>query len=174
EKAAGEVLEMINHSHKALVGIINQIRQLSQSLVPPSLGDLGLIESIQELCDSIKRAHTFGINFFSRHFSEEQLPENLKLMLFRIIQEQVNNIVRHAEAKSVQIKLQSDAEYIILTVSDDGKGFDRANYIKGLGFSNVSNRASLFNGKVEIESSPGNGCKLSVIIPLENGTADMN
>jgi|CXWL01.1.fsa_nt_gi PAS domain S-box-containing protein len=167
EKASGEVLEMINHSHKTLAAIIYEIRQLSQSLVPPALGDIGLIESIQDLCDSLKRTHKFNIDFYSRYFTEKQLPENLKLMLFRITQEQVNNIVRHAQANFVQIKLQSDAEYIMLSIIDDGKGFDPAHYKKGQGFSNISNRASLFKGKMEVEASPGKGCALSVIIPLE-------
>ena len=89
-------------------------------------------------------------------------------MLFRIIQEQVNNIVRHAQAGAIQIKLQSDAEYIILTITDDGIGFDPANYKKGLGISSITNRAGLFNGKVEIDTAPGKGCSLSVIIPIEN------
>ncbi len=172
EKASGEVLDMINNSHKTLVGIINEIRLLSQSLVPPTLGDLGLVESVQELCDSLKKAHKFTLDFFFRYFSEEQLPDNLKLMLFRIIQEQVNNIVRHAQASAIQIKLQSDAEYIIITIADDGKGFDPANYIKGLGFKNIANRAGLFNGKVEIDAAPGKGCLLSVIIPLETSIKD--
>ena len=167
EKASGDVLEMITHSHKTLANVINQIRLLSQSLVPPTLGDLGLIESINELCDSLKRAHKFNIDFYFRYFSEEFLPENLKLMIFRIIQEQISNIVRHAQASSIQIKLQSDAEYLILSIADDGKGFDPADFKKGLGFSNIANRAGLFNGKVEIEAAPGNGCVLTVIIPIE-------
>ncbi|MEQ1678911.1 MAG: ATP-binding protein, partial [Chitinophagaceae bacterium] len=90
-----------------------------------------------------------------------------KLMIFRIIQEQVNNIVRHAEASLIQIKLESDAESIILGITDNGKGFDPAHTKKGQGFSNISNRAALFNASVEIDSTPGNGCRLSVIIPVE-------
>jgi signal transduction histidine kinase len=167
EKASGEVLEMIHLSHQNLAAIIKEIRQLSQSLVPPTLGDLGLIESVYDLCDSLKRAHRFQIEFQHRHFNEEELPGNLKLMLFRIIQEQVNNIVKHAGATAIQIRLQSDAEYIILSIVDDGKGFDTHNYPKGLGFSNITNRAGLFNGKVEIDAAPGQGCTLSVIIPQE-------
>lgn len=166
EKANGEVLEMINHSHKTLVGIINEIRQLSQSLVPPTLGDLGLIESIQELADSLRRVHTFVIEFYYKYFNEDNLPDNMKLMLFRITQEQVNNIVKHSGAGIIRIKLQSDAENIILTITDDGKGFDPILSKRGMGFNNIINRSSLFNGKVEIESRPGAGCTLHVIIPL--------
>ena len=99
DKASDEVQEMIMLAHKNLSDIINELRLLSQSLVPPTLGDLGMIESIQDLCDSLRRAHTFQIEFDSRHFNEEVMPENLKLMLFRIIQEQMNNIIRHAHAE---------------------------------------------------------------------------
>lgn len=166
EKASGETLEMINLSHKSLTAMINEIRVLSQSLVPPTLGDLGLVESVQELCDSLRRAHKFNIDFYYRHFSEEELPGNLRLMLFRIVQEQINNIIRHANANNVQIKLQTDAEYLILTIADDGNGFDLHTNKKGLGLSNIVNRADLFNGKVEIDSAPGKGCLITVVIPL--------
>jgi two-component system sensor histidine kinase UhpB len=91
------------------------------------------------------------------------------LMLFRITQEQVNNIIRHSEASIIQIKLESDAEYINLTIDDNGKGFDPANFKKGLGITNIMNRASLFNGIIEIEAAKGKGCRLSVNIPLKSG-----
>jgi PAS domain S-box-containing protein len=166
EKATGELQEIITHSHKNLVSIINEIRQLSQSLVPPTLGDIGFIESIQDLCDSLRRVHTLKIDFYYRHFNEQKLPDNLKLMLFRITQEQINNILRHADARLIQIKLQSDAEHIMLSIVDDGKGFNLATTKKGQGFNNITNRAALFNGKAEIEAAPGKGCSLTVIIPV--------
>src|SRR5262249_36145079 len=145
EKADGDVLEMIHLAHNTLADIIYEIRQLSQALVPPTLGDLGLVDSIQELSDSVNRAHTLHVEFYARYFSEDNLPGNLKLMLYRIAQEQVSNIVRHAHAQNLQIKLQSDAEYIFLNISDDGIGFDPTHYKKGMGFSNISTRAGLFN-----------------------------
>jgi len=166
EKAQGEVLEMINLSHKSLTAIVNEIRHLSQSLVPTTLGDLGLVESVQELTDTLKRGYPFSIEFLHGFFDESRLNENLKLMLFRIIQEQVSNIIRHAGASTIRIKLQSDAEYVILSIADNGVGFNRNNYKKGLGFNNISSRAALFNGKVEIDAAPGYGCALSVVIPL--------
>lgn len=166
DKASGEIKEMIEYSHKNLVSIIQEIRQLSQSLVPPTLGDIGLIESIQDLCDALKRVHTFTVEFYHHHFNEQQVPENIKLTLFRIIQEQINNIVRHSEADKMQIWLQTDAEYISLTVYDNGKGFNPASAKKGQGFKNITNRAALFNGIAEIEAMPGKGCKVNIIIPV--------
>lgn len=173
EKADGEVKEMINLSHKTLSDIVKEIRKLSQSLVPLTLGDIGLVESIQGLCDSIIQAHTIEIELHSRHFEESVLTDNLKLMLFRIFQEQLNNILRHSEASHMHITFESDAEYVLLMINDDGKGFDTTTHKKGRGLSNISSRANLMNGKMDIKSSPGNGCTLSILIPIldvEKGT----
>lgn len=166
EKASGEILEMITYAHNNLTDIINEIRQLSQSLVPSTLGDLGLIESIQDLCGPLIRTHAFNIEFHHRHFNENELPGNMKLMLFRVIQEQINNIVRHAYASQIVIRLLTDAEQIILSISDNGKGFDLINNKKGLGLTNINNRASLFDGKAVIDTEPGKGCTITVTIPV--------
>ncbi len=172
EKATGEVLEMISLAHKNLAAIVDEIRLLSQSLVPPTLGDLGLVESIQDLCDSLRRTHSYRIEFRHRQFSGEELPGNIKLMIFRIIQEQVSNIIRHAQARTIRIRLQSDAENIVFSVADDGQGFDPQRYKKGMGLSNISNRASLFGGRVEINAAPGQGCAVTVTIPLTGNTGE--
>ncbi len=166
EKAGGEVKEMISLAHKNLSDIVNEIRRLSQSLVPPTLGDIGLTESIQDLCDSLQRSHSYHIEFTHRHFSEEDMPENMKLMIFRIIQEQISNIIRHAKAKHIKISLQSNEKEIVFSIADDGQGFDTQRYKKGMGFSNIINRASLFQGKMDLESKPGAGCTVTVRVPF--------
>ena len=166
EKATGQVREMISLAHKNLATIVIEIRRLSQSLVPPTLGDLGLVESIEDLCDSLRRTHSYRIEFRHRQFSGDELPDNFKLMIFRIIQELVSNIIRHAQARTIRVRLQSDAENIIFSVADDGQGFDLQRYKKGMGLSNISNRAGLFGGSVEINAAPGQGCTVTVTIPL--------
>jgi len=170
EKANGEVLQMINLAHKNMAGIINEIRQLSQSLVPPTLGDLGLAESIQDLCDGLRRSHKFKIKFTRSHFEEEEIPGNLKLSLFRIIQEKISNIIRHSGATQISINLQTDAESIFLTMIDNGQGFDPQTAREGLGLSNIRTRVALFNGKMELKTSPGEGCVLHVTIPYHRET----
>jgi PAS domain S-box-containing protein len=174
EKADGEVQEMITRAHINLSEIINKIRVLSQSLVPPTLGDLGLLESVQDVCDALRMTEAFQVEFQHRHFNENELPDNMKLMLFRIIQEQINNIVRHAYAKRVVVKLQADAEHIFLSISDDGVGFDAEKHKKGLGLTGISNRASLFNAKTHIDTAPGKGCSLSVIVPFSKHTDEIH
>lgn len=166
EKSTGDVLDLLNMANKNLGNIVGEIRKLSQSLVPPTLGDIGLIESVQDLCDSLKRTHSFRVDFFHRHFSESGMPDNMKLMIFRIIQEQVSNIIRHARANSITIKLQSDAEFIVFSIEDNGQGFDPQHHKKGMGLKNIANRVALFDGRVDIESSPGKGCSVTVSIPV--------
>lgn len=160
------VKEMIYHAHRELSDIINEIRKLSQSLVPPTLGDIGLVESIEDICTSLKRTHTFTIDFNHTYFSETGMPDNMKLMLFRIIQEQINNIIRHAGANAVGISLGLRQGVIELIISDNGKGFDKTTVgKKGLGLNSIINRAGLFDGKVDINTVPGRGCTIRVTIP---------
>jgi signal transduction histidine kinase len=98
----------------------------------------------------------------------------MKLMLFRIIQEQVNNIVRHAHASQVVVKLQADAEQIILTISDNGVGFDLDHHKKGLGLTGIVNRAVLFNAKTSFDTAPGKGCTLMVVVPFAKINPDLH
>jgi signal transduction histidine kinase len=93
-------------------------------------------------------------------------------MLFRIIQEQVNNVLKHASAKNLVIELIADSEghAVDLTISDDGKGFelDKVRSKKGVGLSNIASRAQLFNGSVHIVTALGEGCKLKINVPISN------
>src|SRR5262249_38536641 len=137
EKAEGDMLTMINQAHKGLLDMINEIRRLSQSLIPPSLSDIGLVESIQDLCTPLKNTHAYNIEFQHHHFREAALPDNMKLMLFRIIQEQINNIIRHANARSITIRLETSDGRVRLCIADDGKGFDLKSVKRGLGSDNI-------------------------------------
>jgi signal transduction histidine kinase len=87
-------------------------------------------------------------------------------MLFRIVQEQINNIIRYANATTILIRFITDRDQVMLVISDNGKGFDPLTTKKGLGLNNIINRAELFNGKVEIKSGPEQGCSIIVIVPI--------
>lgn len=169
--AEGETSEMVNMALKGVSDVINEVRAMSRSLVPYTLKDLGLIESINELSDSLMRARTLNIELEHIGFSEDCLPENQKLSLFRIVQEQLNNIVKHAAAQNVWMKLcEKDGEFI-LEIKDDGKGFSSMHGKKGIGILNIKNRAELFNGKAELFSKPGCGCLLVVSFPVSSSPA---
>ncbi len=167
DKVEGPLFDMINQAHKGLMYISHEIRRLSQSLAPPELRDIGLVESIRDLCDLLKNLHAFSIKFEHHAFNEDKIPDAMKLMLFRILQEQVNNIIRHANASNIIVTLEADASDLKLFIADDGKGYDPQLIKKGLGLTNIINRVELFDGTAEVITSPGNGCFLQVRVPLK-------
>ena len=164
--ASDSGIEMINMALKGVMDVINETRSMSRSLVPHTLKDLGLVDSVAELIESFGRAQLVPIDFEHEDFDEDDLPENQKLTLFRIVQEQLNNIIKHAEAKEIFIQLKNTIQSVVLEIKDDGKGFDQQKLRKGLGFANIRNRAELFGGKMEIYSKPGKGCLLKVSMPV--------
>ncbi|MDB5197585.1 MAG: domain S-box protein [Flaviaesturariibacter sp.] len=157
--------EMIALAVRNVSDVINEVRSLSRSLVPSTLGDLGLIESIKDLSSMINRVQRIQVSFFSAFFNEEKVQENHKLMLYRIVQEQLNNIVKHAEASVVIVHLQNDGGELVLEITDDGKGFDEKTVKRGLGLTNMRNRAETLGGSFEIVSAPGEGCTVRVSVP---------
>ena len=165
-----ERINLIKRSTENIFNAINEIRNISRSLVPGSIGDLGIIDSIKDLVESIRATKKLHVEFYYEGHVDKLLDEKQKLMLFRIIQEQVNNVLKHAEAKNIVIEFFVDDDAIDLTISDDGCGFELHNISnkKGVGLYNIKSRTELFNGKVNIVTSPGNGCKLNINVPISN------
>ena len=90
----------------------------------------------------------------------------MQLTIYRIVQEQLNNIVKYAKASHVHVSLLQEDNILNLTVSDNGVGFDPGTAAKGLGLRNIRNRAEAYKGTVTIQSSPGAGCRLQAKFPL--------
>jgi len=156
--------DLLAKSRKNISMAIEEIRKLSRELITPSLNDLGLVQSIKELIRSIQMVGKMKIRFIITGVDEHSLLPEQKINIYRIIQEQLNNILKHAQASSVTLELNKMQEQIRLRVTDDGRGFDTRIRRKGVGLSNIMSRAELYNGKVEIDSSPGKGCRLEVIL----------
>jgi PAS domain S-box-containing protein len=163
-----ERMNLIKRSYDNIYDAINEIRNISRSLVPPSIGDLGLIESIQDLVENIRATKKLYIEFCYEGDIDQLLGQKQKLMLFRIIQEQVNNVLKHANARNIIIELMIDGSMINLAVSDDGKGFDyqEMKNNKGVGLQNIASRTELFNGQINIVTAPDKGCKLNIHVPI--------
>jgi signal transduction histidine kinase len=97
---------------------------------------------------------------------DASVSSDLKLTIYRIVQEQLNNIIKYAKAKTVYIKVLQGKATIYLSIKDDGVGFDSSQRSKGVGLMNIRTRAALYNGRVTIVSEPGKGCELNVIFEL--------
>jgi signal transduction histidine kinase len=137
-------------------------------LVPASIGDLGLVVSIRDLVENINAARQMKIEFHYQGDIDATLDEKKKLMLFRIIQEQVNNVIKHAGAANAYIGLTVNPMSVDLTIKDSGRGFEleKITTKKGVGLSNIASRVQLFNGTINIITAPGKGCTLNINVPL--------
>jgi two-component system, NarL family, sensor histidine kinase UhpB len=159
--------DMLRMSKENVVYAINEIRKLSHSLVPPSLGDHGLLDALKELVDELNNVGLFEVLLEADNFEERMIDNSTKLMLFRIVQEQVNNIMKYAKAANVWLSFEMSAEGLMLSIKDDGIGFDTSIKAKGIGLKNIESRVAYYSGKVQLESNPGKGTTLQVLIPLK-------
>lgn len=156
-------LALISKCQKNVETVMEEIRKLSKELIlPGNLRELGLVSSIQDLMK--QTLHLTGIkwNLLADEVEDHSLSEEQKLTVYRIVQEQLNNILKHAEAAEIIIHLTVKHSKVNLKIVDDGKGFDTTEKRKGVGLTNIINRAELFGGKVVIDSMPGKGCSLEV------------
>jgi two-component system sensor histidine kinase UhpB len=160
--------ELAQRSIRNLQLAINEIRKISKSLVPPVMDKNGFIDSVHDLIENIRLVNPFDINFTYEKEHLRNVSPKQQLALYRIVQEQFNNIIKHAQAHNVVIELSEKNNCIDLNIKDDGQGFDPKERRKGVGLSNILSRIELFDGKLEVISSKGQGCTLKIHVPKEN------
>lgn len=157
------VKELVRYPMELLDTTIEEIRALCHKMVTP-LKNIRLEELVLniltrfEAATKIKTKFTYSVN-------NKVLSDELRLNMYRIIQELVNNIHKYAEAKNADVMIKTHDGMVTLVVADDGKGFNPKKKRKGVGISNILNRVASFNGELKIESSPGNGCRTQISIP---------
>ena len=163
------VNESINKSYENVNLAITEIRRLSKQLVAPAL-ETSLADVIRNLSEEIQAITPITILLGIDNFQEGLVNDNLKLVLYRIIQEQINNILKHAAAKDVHIILATEHGIVYLIISDNGIGFDTAKKSKGIGLRNIENRVKFYDGVANLTSQPGKGTRLEISVPLERST----
>lgn len=149
-----------------IVDVIKEIRRLSKHLVVPKTDIIGLFDNIKNLIFYLREINPIKIKFTEEGIHEDEIGEKAQLNIYRIIQEQVTNILKHSEATTANIKLSKAKKDIILTIADNGKGDTSNNVKKGVGIINIKSRVALCNGKVTVETAPGKGYELKVVMPL--------
>lgn len=164
----------LSHSMQLISDAIEELRRVSKRLIIGNVTEIGLKQSIQEVIENILPVQSFTIDLKTDELDEKLLNANLKITILRIIQEQLNNIIKYAEASSVLIEIKNSASEVNLLISDDGKGFDPGQHRKGVGITNMTNRAQLYNGKVEIDSAPGLGCQVKVTLYPKGKSLNQN
>ena len=145
---------------------VEEIRKLSRTLNTSLVKVIGLSRSIDDIIVNMKAFQQIETKFHYDQKLDKILSDDQKLMIFRILQEQTNNIIKYANAQNVTISLKEENNTIYLSIKDDGKGFDASIQSKGIGFINIYNRVDAFGGEMELISSPGKGCSLQINFPL--------
>jgi signal transduction histidine kinase/ligand-binding sensor domain-containing protein len=151
---------------------IEELRQIANDLHPHLIDRLGLATAIESNIKKI--AKTTGLDFdYQLDKIDNLLPKELEIHIFRIIQEALNNIVKHAAAKFVQIRVQHTDGFLKLLIQDDGRGFSYKKYLaeesrqSGLGISGMAERINLFAGEFSLISVPGKGTRIKIKIPIK-------
>lgn len=153
------------HSSEYTLTAIEEIRKLTKGLATVTVTDFGLCVAIERLCQDVMEASPIKIQLMLDHELENTMSEKFKLNTFRILQEQLNNIIKHAKASAVQITLSKTVSGLLLSIADDGIGFDSTQKAKGLGIGNIISRTELYKGNANFISEPGKGCILTVSFP---------
>jgi signal transduction histidine kinase len=154
----------IDRLRQLVEGSLAMIRNMARVLRPAMLDDLGLAAAVEGLARDISRSTGVQIDVRSSGLSEE-LPDEHKICLFRIVQEALNNVCRHANADSVEIELQSVDDSVSMVMQDDGRGF-RPGQNKGLGLIGMQERVETLGGALIIRSEPGKGTRVEVRLPF--------
>ena len=169
-----------SHVKKKLLGISNSlqraistVRDISYDLRPPVLTDMGIEEAIKIYCEEFSKKNGVEIDFQSAGLPSFNLDSNIDIHLYRLVQEGLNNSLKHANADRVNIMLMGATPNIRLTIEDNGQGFDvktrelELGHDKRMGIRSMKERVNLLGGQITINSKPMQGTKISVKIPFK-------
>lgn len=158
EGCSDEVAEILQDVQEKLIGISEDVHRISRQLHPSVIEDLGLVQALSSECDNFSRLENIPVKLEFEIGSVEP-PLDFSVPLFRITQESLRNIQKHAHAQSVSIQLVRENNSIILTIKDDGQGFvpDIVKNMPGLGLKSMRERMRLINGTISYTSREGQG-----------------
>jgi len=143
---------------------VNEVRDLALLLRPSMLDDFGLVPALNwHAREMTKRT---GLNVvLSADEAADDLPDDHKTCIYRLVQEAVNNAARHANARTVEVNVRREDHSVLFNVRDDGSGFD-TRFVRGLGLLGMEERVRRLGGRLTIESSPGRGTSISAELPV--------
>jgi two-component system, NarL family, sensor kinase len=162
--------ENVNNFNQALVLLdssITELRSVAHNMMPEALVKLGLKDTLADFCNEINIANPMQIDFqFYGQF--KRVNSNLEINIYRIIQELVNNAIKHSEAKELVVQMIQEENRLCFIVLDDGKGFDPKimEHCKGIGLASLQSRVNSFNGQIEINSRQGKGTEITIEFPI--------
>jgi signal transduction histidine kinase len=164
--------ELIEKANKYLEQASTDVRKISHNLMPGLLTKLGLFEALEEMFENLGESNKLEA-FFEVVGPRDRLPENKEIMVYRIIQEIVNNTLKHSGADSIDMTMVVQPEELNISYSDNGKGFDVEKVLKKktMGMQNIQSRVNFMDGMMSIDSN-GSGAVFRICIPLQPGSCE--
>lgn len=165
QKECEDKEDCLKKSEEYILLAINEIRKISKSLNTSRIKE-ELLGPVDEIVSNLRLSLPVSVNLDFDLVLEKHLSAEQKLMIYRIIQEQTNNIIKYAQASKIVIAVKKKNNSLHLVVQDDGKGFDLKEAKSGIGLTNIRNRVEAFNGSLNIITSSGKGCCIEIMVPL--------
>jgi signal transduction histidine kinase len=145
---------------------IAEARSISHDLHPYQLDHLGLTRALKAMTE--KAEESSGVDFKGKFDNVDDLfSKEAALNLYRVAQESLNNVLKHSRAGKARVKLERDVHEVQLSIEDDGCGFNSRRAVKGMGLKNIAERSRMLGGKLSVESGPGQGTHIKIVIPIE-------
>ena len=164
--------ELVENTELVINEAIKSLKEISDNLSPHILNNFGLIRALNNFSNKINVARTIKINLES-DLKDERFDNNVEVVLYRVVCELINNTIKHAKAKKIDLSLTKDGEYLSIVYKDDGKGFDVNKVINqpsgtGMGFSNIYSRINSLKGEINIESEDKKGTFVTIKVMMHD------
>ncbi|HRB69524.1 MAG TPA: sensor histidine kinase, partial [Chitinophagales bacterium] len=147
---------------------IQELRRIAHNMMPESLVKFGLDAALNDYCNAITKTNVLHIQYSSLQMETYSSDINVSITIYRIIQELINNTIKHAKASEVIVQLSKDENFLHITVEDNGIGFNSGdlNNFKGAGWTNIQNRINYLKGRLDLDSNINEGTSVNIEIPL--------
>jgi PAS domain S-box-containing protein len=155
----------LTRSSEYILSAIEEIRKLTKGLITDAVNSVGLCDALEHITRDLMEVYPLKISRKMDDNIQARLTPKFNINVFRIVQEQLNNIIKHARATVVKIRLFRNKNGVVLSVVDNGVGFDISKKPEGIGFMNIKSRVASYEGKTRIVSKTGKGCALTITFP---------
>ena len=143
---------------------IREMRRVAHNMMPEALVKFGLDAALKDFCNDINQSGALQVSYQSIGMQDAQIDQTISITVYRVVQELLNNTMKHAGARTAIVQLSKREEQLTVAVEDDGKGFDASqlNQANGIGWSNIQSRLEYLKGKLDIQSEPGKGTSVHI------------
>lgn len=165
---AAQALADADKLQRAVAGSMDRMKKAVVNLRPPQIDDVGLDAAVRHFVDTLSASVPLKIDYKYKIKDGVQISDGVKIIIFRTVQEALNNVIKHADAKTAKIRIAKEADNIVLTVEDDGIGYkeEKSRTANKLGILGMKENVSYIGGTISIEGKPGKGTKIKVVCPI--------